>query len=245
MDTGINKSLFTLIAVVIFGVFLSISYWMFQDEMKNVLASVFDSTSQVVISKIDYSLQEPTDLKHFTYKTNADGSYALTSYIGTDTDIVLPSEINGKPVTRIDNYFHNAYLTGKLKLTSISIPYTVTSIGRNALQGNRFITVDIPKSVKIIETWAFADSQIEYITLPDSLTSIGMYAFGCNRLKTITVPENVTYIGDIFVGNTSNLREINLPTSLRTLVENNPKIIYNYYLNDVLQPYTNAVINYY
>ena len=245
METGSNKSLFTLIAVVIFGIFLSLSYWLFQDEMKNVLASVFDSTSKVVISKIDYSLKEPTDLKYFTYKTNVDGTYSLTSYIGTDTDIVLPSEINGKSVTRIDNQFHNAYLTGKLRLTSIAIPYTITSIGKNALQGNRFITVDIPSSVKIIETWAFADNLIEYVTLPESITTIGMYAFGCNRLKTITVPKNVTYIGDIFVGNTSNLREINLPESLRSLVENNPKTVYNYYISGVLQPYTKVVVNYY
>ena len=46
MDTGSNKSLFTLLAVVIFGIFLSLSYWLFQDELKGVLASVMDGTSQ-------------------------------------------------------------------------------------------------------------------------------------------------------------------------------------------------------
>lgn len=31
METGSNKSLFTYVAVVIFGIFLSLSYWLFQD----------------------------------------------------------------------------------------------------------------------------------------------------------------------------------------------------------------------
>ena len=48
MDTGSNKSLFTLIAVVIFGIFLSLSYWMFQDELKNVLADVMGNVTTEV-----------------------------------------------------------------------------------------------------------------------------------------------------------------------------------------------------
>ena len=52
MEKGSNKSLFTLVAVVIFGIFLSLSYWLFSDEMKSVLADVMDnaadSTSQQI-----------------------------------------------------------------------------------------------------------------------------------------------------------------------------------------------------
>ena len=40
MDDGANKALFVLIAVVIFGIFLAIAYWMFQDEFKKILAGV-------------------------------------------------------------------------------------------------------------------------------------------------------------------------------------------------------------
>ena len=45
METGSNKSLYTLIAVVVFGIFLSLSYYLFQDQMKSTLASVLDKTS--------------------------------------------------------------------------------------------------------------------------------------------------------------------------------------------------------
>ncbi len=42
MDDGANKALFVLIAVVIFGIFLAIAYWMFDTELKAILTDVMD-----------------------------------------------------------------------------------------------------------------------------------------------------------------------------------------------------------
>jgi hypothetical protein len=53
METGSNKSLLTLLAVVIFGVFLSLSYWMFQDELTNILGSVMESAGLSIGNKAD------------------------------------------------------------------------------------------------------------------------------------------------------------------------------------------------
>jgi len=99
METGSNKSLFTLIAVVIFGVFLSISYWMFQDEMKNVLASVFDSTSEMISEKLETDGYIYTDESFFTI----DSTGTLTKYTGSkDINIVvIPPTINGIHVKKI------------------------------------------------------------------------------------------------------------------------------------------------
>lgn len=36
MDSGSYKALYILLAVVIFGIFLSLSYWLFQDQLKVV-----------------------------------------------------------------------------------------------------------------------------------------------------------------------------------------------------------------
>lgn len=46
MEGGSNKSLYTLLAVIVFGIFLSLSYFMFQDQLKGVLATVLDGTSE-------------------------------------------------------------------------------------------------------------------------------------------------------------------------------------------------------
>ena len=44
METGINKSLFTLLGVVVFGVFLSLSYFLFQDQLQSIVATTTEKT---------------------------------------------------------------------------------------------------------------------------------------------------------------------------------------------------------
>ena len=80
------------------------------------------------------------------------------------------------------------------KLTSITIPNSVTSIGNYAFQDCKNLTS---------------------IILPNSVTSIGSYAFcGCTKLKSITIPNSVTKIENHAFQNCANLQSITLPSSL-------------------------------
>lgn len=71
METGSNKSLFTLIAVVVFGIFLSLSYLLFQDNLKGVLANVMDKSSQSISRNLDYSLTTANIYMSSSYFDNA------------------------------------------------------------------------------------------------------------------------------------------------------------------------------
>lgn len=88
------------------------------------------------------------------YTLNADGhSYAVTG-IGscTDTELVIPAEYNGKPVTSIGNA---AFVYGG-SLTSIIMPNSVTSIGESAFRHcNSLTTINIPNGVISIGNEAF------------------------------------------------------------------------------------------
>lgn len=124
------------------------------------------------------------------YSELDDGTIEITKYISSSSaDIVIPSEIDGKMVTRIgDGAFE-----GCGDLTSIIIPEGVTRIGNFAFHDcNCLTSINIPNGVKSIGYMTFYSCKcLASITIPDSVTSIGEFPFdGCTLLSSITVSEN-------------------------------------------------------
>lgn len=87
---------------------------------------------------------------HFRY-TVENGRVTLYQYVGSSRHVVIPSYIDGCPVTRIgDSTFKNT------DVTSVVIPSTVTSVGWFAFYGcHGLASVTIPASVVLIEYAAF------------------------------------------------------------------------------------------
>ena len=102
------------------------------------------------------------------YTVNDDGVTCTITGIGTctDTDLKIPPEIDG---------------------------YRVTIIGRKALDNTKITSVTIPDSVTDIGECAFEGcTSLTSVTIPDSVTTIGGHAFcSCRKLKS------VYYQGDI------------------------------------------------
>jgi len=128
----------------------------------------------------------------FTYEITG-GKITITRYIGSGGAVVIPSTIEGLPVTGIgDIAFSERY-----NVTSVAIPPSVTNIGESAFYGCSGLTsVTIPASVTGIGDYAFCESGLTKVTVPNSVTSIGCGAFSlCNSLASVTVPSSVTSIG--------------------------------------------------
>ena len=112
------------------------------------------------------------------YQISATGvdTAAITSYSGSATNLTIPSKLNGMKITQIDL---NAFGESK-KLTKVTIPDTVTTIGDLAFNNCTSLKeVTIPASVTEIGFWAFADcTLLKEVTIPASVKSINYEAFG-------------------------------------------------------------------
>jgi hypothetical protein len=123
----------------------------------------------------------------FTYTTN-DGTITITGYTGQNESVMIPSTINGLPVTHIGT---NAFY-GCFGLTSVTIPASVLTIGAAAFEQCRSLTnVTLSLSLLDICSNAFDGCRLPSITVPATVTTIGDYAF--NNCGWLT---NANFLGN-------------------------------------------------
>ncbi len=144
--------------------------------------------------------------------------------------ITIPPEIDGKPVTTINEWaFH-----GCSKLTSITIPEGVTEIKWGAFHGcSNLESINIPNTVTSISSYLFSYcNKLTTITVSEdnqSFSSLNGALFnkdkttllrGPGSVTSYSVPESVTTIGDHAFDGCRNLTSITIPDSV-TIIDTN------------------------
>ena len=113
------------------------------------------------------------------------------------------------------------------KLTSVTLPSTLTRIGSSVFYGTGLTEVELPEGLTSIGQCAFSMSALESIALPSSLTTLSDHVFAhckdlsevslsalgsipagtfmrCTALQEITIPKTIHAIGaDAFLGCTA------------------------------------------
>ena len=140
-------------------------------------------------------------------------------------DLVIPDEYKGKPVVAIGANAFARYpgvelLRGDadvLKLTSVTLPDSVTEIGSGAFQNQQTLTtINIPAGVTKIGDSAFAScEELTSITIPDGVTEIKEYTFfECKSLTSIVIPDSVKVIANNAFKGCTALESVTLSSSL-------------------------------
>lgn len=136
---------------------------------------------------------------NFKWNNNGDGTATITEYLGSDLEVVIPSQIDGLTINTIGMYA----FAGR-SLTKVTFPETITNIENYSFTANLLESVIIPDNVISIGEGAFSDNKLTKISLPrNEVISIGAYAFVNNQLTNVSFSSAVVDIGNFaFIDNT-------------------------------------------
>jgi len=165
-----------------------------------------------------------------------DMTITIISYNGNAVTLNIPEYIEGFSVTAIRRLVENwAGRNENNNLTSITIPFSVTSLGdpwelfggckslTSIIVDNRnsvYSSIDgvlFDKNIRTLIFFPQGRNQRTYI-IPSSVMSVGNSAFRyCDKLIGITIPSSVTSIGDQAFFSCHNLTSITIPSSVTSI----------------------------
>lgn len=153
----------------------------------------------------------------------ANGEITITGYTGAGGEVVIPAEIDNKPVTQIAaQAFRVSKVPAALNITKITIPDSVTTMGNGVFFGcSNLQEVVFPENVSIPSTASmFRDcTALQSITVPKNVTALNMYMFqNCESLETISFPEgSLLVLIEVLAFKKTAIQEIELPKNLEKI----------------------------
>ena len=189
-----------------------------------MLLPMVASADAVEIDGIYYNLVAKNKIAEVT-------SMPSGKYTGS---IIIPDTVKYDNVVYTVETIKEKAFNGCTRMTSITIPKSVTSIESYAFSGCTGLTSVHIRDLKawcLISFYDFASNPLYYahhlflnnkeikdLIIPNTVTSIGKNAFtGCNTLLTVSIPNSVTTIGDWAFQNCSGLTSVTIPNSITTI----------------------------
>jgi len=179
----------------------------------------YDDFFTILLDPVDFTDYVQASVSAYAYETLEDGSIHLTAYNGSEADVSIPAEVDGKRVASLGMASDGTAFSWKTSPVSVHVPDGVNILD-NAFQNCTDLTsVRLPEDLPAISSGAFHScSALTTLDIPDSVTAVGDAAFyGCSSLDGITLPQNLTSIGrEAFYG-CSSLTHLDLPSGISSI----------------------------
>ncbi len=149
-----------------------------------IVVSMFSVLDAGIFTVNALDLLKKGDYEYFVDSCN---NVTITSYKGHDRKVTIPSEIDGMPVVKIDDYCFNGD-SRKVSVTDDSLEKHP-----NRFFNRRVKRVVVPSTVRTIGVNAFGSmDRLEEVVFSEGLITIEEYAFsGCPKLKEIKLPDSL------------------------------------------------------
>ena len=142
----------------------------------------------------------------------------IYSYVGSDTDVTVPSEIKGKPVTTLHGTF-----SGKKTVKKVTVPEGVRLIEYNAFFGcTALTTVVLPSSLEEMTEYTFYEctnlKTVSLDTANSKLAKIGRYSFAyCEKLTGFDIPSSLKELEEGVFSHCLGLKKIIIPDTVEKI----------------------------
>ena len=183
-----------------------------------------------ISTKCDYEIVEAANVDDWVVSANG---HLLHSYIGDDTDVVIPNSYKGKRIYGIQNVIDNTHneiseihhyniFNGRKDITSVKISEGIQVIGNFAFAycGNMTGEISIPKTTYSIGAFAYYNcSGLTGSLNLSGLRSLQPYTFyGCSGLNGELVLPAVAEIGEGIFSACSGLNgPLNIPEGVNAI----------------------------
>lgn len=177
-----------------------------------------------------------------------DGGSGLVGVQTYKGDLLVPSEVDGKPVVAIDQYA----LAANQNLTSVKLPESIKTIGSESFAlCSSLDSVVLPSQITELSPGVFAGNGVRKVIVPDAVEKISHFAFlkntrldsvvinaaaskltqiepsafyGCTALSSCPLPETIQEVGAYAFYGCSSLKETQIPAQATKI---NPYQYYN------------------
>ncbi len=186
--------------------------------MKRIVLLILTTTMLLTLTasltgcggNVSLSAKEGEPANGFLWENNF-SEITITGYQGASNDLVIPSKINGKPVTKIKS----KAFSGFKALKSVKIPSNCADISGAFQNCTSLKTVEI-NGVKIIDNAFSGCEAITTVKLKEGIQSMNSAFANCYGLTSVSIPKTVTSMSNAF-SNCKALKEIILEKGITNI----------------------------